>query len=235
MVNRKRRPRPSSASASPSGASPPSTPSSRATTQRVTNSYRTPVARSSTPGVDEADPTTTTPLLACLALSQTRKSRDTTYTHAGVAGILYADLISWAVREVALRHRLRAHLSRCRARLAPPALSTRVSTPSQLMLHYSEKAVNAECSNCHSNVSASRYAQHLEKCLGRGGRVSSRAASARLKASAERAEREESEDHSQRRRRGGVVNDGDAKNSKRRRASPLSGAAVRLPPSGRHR
>jgi Sgf11 (transcriptional regulation protein) len=47
-----------------------------------------------------------------------------------------------------------------------------------------------ECSNCSSSTAASRYAQHLEKCLGRGGRTSSRAASARLKASAEKAEKE---------------------------------------------
>lgn len=62
---------------------------------------------------------------------------------------------------------------------------------------HSDKNVNVECSNCSSSTAASRYAQHLEKCLGRGGRTSSRAASARLKASAEKAEKEAAADMSE--------------------------------------
>jgi len=45
-----------------------------------------------------------------------------------------------------------------------------------------DRVVNIECANCGATVSASRYASHLEKCLGKGGRSSSRAASARLRA-----------------------------------------------------
>lgn len=79
------------------------------------------------------------------------------------------------------------------------------SSPSGVLL--SDKNVNVECTNCSSSTAASRYAQHLEKCLGRGGRSSSRAASARLKASAEKAEKEaaaEYEEHMPRKRRAAV-------------------------------
>jgi hypothetical protein len=64
------------------------------------------------------------------------------------------------------------------------------AAPAPSGLLHSDKNVNVECSVCASSIAAARYAQHLEKCLGRGGRSSSRAASARLKASAERAEKE---------------------------------------------
>ncbi|EME25895.1 uncharacterized protein Gasu_64450 [Galdieria sulphuraria] len=40
---------------------------------------------------------------------------------------------------------------------------------------------NLSCSHCGSLVASSRYAAHLEKCLGKGGRLSSRAASLRLR------------------------------------------------------
>lgn len=264
MVMRKRRPRSNSASASPAGASssPSGTPSARSNPPLRASAHHSSNATSNTnssflrrdsssSGLHSSVPLSASPddvfpdpnecaaapLLDCLTLSQARRPRDMTYTPAGVAAVLYADLISWAVREVAMRYRLRTYLTHARAQLAPPILS-RTSAPSHPALHYSEKGVNAECSNCQSNVSASRYAQHLEKCLGRGGRVSSRAASARLKASAERAEREESEEQSNRRRRAGT-SDGDSssKSSKRRRSSPVPGAAVRsgLPPSGRNR
>ena len=99
-------------------------------------------------------------------------------------------------------------------------------------LCYSERNVTVECSNCGSNIAAARYAQHVEKCLGRGGRVSSRAASARLRASAERAERDDLEDAPRRRR--------DEGGGKRRRMSPVpsadsQGSFRALPPSGRTR
>ena len=37
------------------------------------------------------------------------------------------------------------------------------------------------CSHCKSSVAVSRYAQHLERCVGKGGRQSSRAATVRLR------------------------------------------------------
>ena len=55
------------------------------------------------------------------------------------------------------------------------------------------KNVNVVCSNCNGSIAASRYAQHLEKCLGRGGRSSSRAASQKLKNNARKAEKEDEE------------------------------------------
>eukprot|EP00871_Galdieria_phlegrea_P000095 jgi/Galph1/1086/GphlegSOOS_G5781.1 len=42
---------------------------------------------------------------------------------------------------------------------------------------------NLTCTQCGVHVAASRYAAHLEKCLGKGGRLSSRAASLRLRTS----------------------------------------------------
>lgn len=186
------------------------------------------------------------------------------FTVAAVAVHLYEDMINWAVSEVAVQFKrnvfLSAEADRQRAALATGAGSSNTQTTVPKIasrLLYSEKNVTVECSNCGSNISASRYAQHMEKCLGRGGRMSSRAASARLRASAERAEKEAAadlDDHPVRRRRhssadatmeGGSFGGGTY--SKRRKMSPVpSGGSVSqagslqhsragLPPSGRTR
>lgn len=95
------------------------------------------------------------------------------------------------------------------------------------------KNVNVVCSNCNGSIAAARYAQHLEKCLGRGGRSSSRAASARMKASAKRAEKEDMEQIQQqlsrpngaRKRRAGAMSvppAGDAKDSGTKRTKSQS-------------
>lgn len=54
---------------------------------------------------------------------------------------------------------------------------------------------NLSCSHCGSTVASSRYAAHLEKCLGKGGRLSSRAASLRLRNSACEVDQNASEDN----------------------------------------
>lgn len=176
-----------------------------------------------------------TPAIASQADSGARLSQGASYTTAGVVGLLYDELITWAIREVAIRYRHRLAVTRIRNRLATVPTSgardrdrEREANSQHPELHYSDKNVTATCTNCRSTVSASRYAQHLEKCLGRGGRVSSRAASARLKASAEREERENSEDAAaistgfpQRRRRASQHDtEPGPKASKRRRPSP---------------
>lgn len=213
------------------------------------------------------------------------------YTNASVALHLYKELVDWAVTEVAVEHRRQAFLSAegssgefGTSRSGPEQTTGDIGTAnielgvqtvanngerskkagSRSALLYSDKNVNLECSNCGSNISAARYAQHMEKCLGRGGRVSSRAASARLRASAEKAEKEaEIDDVPFRRRRfsSGAAGDtawevgsgsgsgsGNGVNSKRRKMSPVpsgppiatsatGSAAPRggLPPSGRGR
>lgn len=190
-------------------------------------------------------PSNSASLAACLTLAQTRPSRNTSYTAAGVAGVLYGDLISWAIRQVVIKYKHRTTVARSRAKIVPPIPSNHtsgISSTNYPDLHYSEKNVHATCSNCEATVSASRYAQHLEKCLGRGGRVSSRAASARLKASAERAEREDSEDaaaittygHRRRRTAQHDAETGQKGSTKRRRASPAP-ISTTLPPTGRNR
>lgn len=242
MVNRKRRPRAqASAAASPSAASPPPAPTAtETTTTDATSSDGKPgsCGVSVQSGASEAKSAAAAPLLARLAASQARASRSTTYTTAGVAARLYEDFIRWAVTEVAVQHRLSTHLAASRGRTMPTNPRAGATGGGESALQYGEKSVTAECYNCRSTVSASRYAQHLEKCLGRGGRVSSRAASARLKASAERQEREESDEPSvPRRRRGQADEDAAPKSTKRRRSSPVPAGAVRagLPPSGRSR
>lgn len=187
------------------------------------------------------------------------------FTVAAVAAHLYKDLIDWAVMDVAVQFKrnvfLNAEATRQQAIItaARGNDATRLAAPKTTpRLLYSEKNVTVECSNCGSNISASRYAQHVEKCLGRGGRMSSRAASARLRASAERAEKEAAADldeHPVRRRRHSSVDpSGDGHSfggggySKRRKMSPVpsagSAAASQagalqpgrgLPPSGRTR
>lgn len=117
-----------------------------------------------------------------------------------------------------------------------------------------------ECSNCRVSIAASMYAKHVEKCLGRGGRPSSRAASARIRAS-ERADKEtavDTDDARTRRRRhssAAKTSDHDVLPSlsstahashKRRKMSPVPGGpnssvghsvlnSRGLPPSGRTR
>lgn len=185
------------------------------------------------------------------------------FTVAEVAVHLYQDMINWAISEVAVQFKrnvfLNAESDRHRAAIAkgPGSSNSQLAAPKTASrLLYSEKNVTVECSNCGSNISASRYAQHMEKCMGRGGRMSSRAASARLRASAERAEKEAAADldeHPVRRRRHGSVDAADGSSfgggtySKRRKMSPVpsGGSASQagsvqnsragLPPSGRTR
>ncbi|GJQ08465.1 hypothetical protein GpartN1_g256.t1 [Galdieria partita] len=54
---------------------------------------------------------------------------------------------------------------------------------------------NLPCSHCGSLVASSRYAAHLEKCLGKGGRLSSRAASLRLRNTASDSDQNTNEDN----------------------------------------
>lgn len=197
--------------------------------------------------------------------------QESNFTVAGVVLELYKQMIDWAVTDIAVQFKhqvfLAAEVKRqndiisggdvttadaLTSERRPPVKEVAGSYGSRLL--YSEKNVTAECSNCGSNISASRYAQHLEKCLGRGGRQSSRAASARLRASAERAEKEaaaDMEDVPPRRRRMGssahsdseIMGYGGLGSSKRRKMSPVPSGGSQgafhgragLPPSGRTR
>lgn len=186
----------------------------------------------------------------------------TCFTVASVALRLYEQFIDWAVLHFAIQYKHHDYQTvedrrragafpstgqRYRISIVPESYGSR--------LHFSEKNVTVKCSNCSANMFAARYAQHMEKCLGRGGRMSSRAASARLRASAEKAERDiDNDDGPPRRRRHPSTNsaaDYDTHSSapssnshKRRKASPAhggnsglvshSGLGPRsLPPSGR--
>lgn len=188
---------------------------------------------------------------------------------------LYDDMINWAVTDAAVQFKCNAFLAEEGKRCAAAFTSANGNKTEKgrhekrraakvvpggygSRLLYSDKNVTVECSNCGSNISASRYAQHVEKCLGRGGRMSSRAASARMRASAERAEKEAAADMedqpARRRRHGSGFSDmestsgfGMGGGSKRRKMSPVpSGASAAisqgslagragLPPSGRTR
>lgn len=189
------------------------------------------------------------------------------FTVASVAVHLYNDMINWAISDVAVQFKrsvfLASESNRYLAAIhssAPDAANPPRTTVGKYgsRLLYSDKNVTVECSNCGTNISASRYAQHVEKCLGRGGRMSSRAASARLRASAERAEKEaaaELDEVPTRRRRNSSADPAEAGSftggpyAKRRKMSPVpsggSGGASQagslqhgragLPPSGRTR
>lgn len=130
------------------------------------------------------------------------------FTVADVAMCLYKDMVNWAVTHVAVQFKRSLYLRQEAKRIEDAFDTANATEPDNKGrqnkrktakvapgsygsgLLYSEKNVTVECSNCRSSISASRYAQHVEKCLGRGGRMSSRAASARMRASVERAERE---------------------------------------------
>lgn len=188
------------------------------------------------------------------------------FTTAAVAVHLYNDMINWAISHVAVQFKRSVFLASEANRYltAIDAAALNPNDPPRTKperygskLLYSDKNVNVECSNCGSSVSASRYAQHFEKCLGRGGRMSSRAASARLRASAERAEKEDAaelDEAPSRRRRSSSVDPADTSfaggsYAKRRKMSPVpSGGSASasqggsmqhgrggLPPSGRTR
>ncbi|KAA8493905.1 SAGA-associated factor 11-like [Porphyridium purpureum] len=96
-----------------------------------------------------------------------------------------------------------------------------------------ERAVLVECSQCGSNVAAARFAPHYEKCLGKGGRSSSRAATARLKASVSYQDASDGSDGDgddfavtsrKRQRHGGSGSGANSVTSKRQRG--LSGAST---------
>lgn len=179
------------------------------------------------------------------------------FTLPAVTLHLYNHLIDWAITNVAVRFKhnlyLTAEANRHLQLLHPPPTTRNPPTHNPRLL-YSDKNVTVECSNCSANVSASRYAQHVEKCLGRGGRTSSRTASARLRASAERERRERDmadiDDPPARRRRHADHADPPFPpiHSKRRKMSPVPAAnsaaaahaalhhrSAALPPSGRTR
>lgn len=190
------------------------------------------------------------------------------FTVASVALRLYDQLIDWAVVHFAVQYKHHAFLTAEERRRAGAFTSTgqRSSKISIVpgscgsRLVFSDKNVTVECSNCHTSVAASRYAHHVERCLGRGGRTSSRNASARMRASAERADKDNSldyEDAPARRKRhsSSSAADLDSVSSippsshtshKRRKLSPISPAQTPslsqaslsqrgLPPSGRSR
>lgn len=187
------------------------------------------------------------------------------FTVASVALRLYDQLIDWAVLHFAVQYKHHAFLTAEERRRAGafPSTGQRSSKISIVpgscgsRLVFSDKNVNTECSNCHKNVAASRYAHHLEKCLGLGGRTSSRNASARMRASAERAEKDNSNDFddapTRRKRHSNSSADHDSASAitpsslsshKRRKLSPISSSQPAslaqgslnqrgLPPSGR--
>ncbi|CAN8063792.1 unnamed protein product [Agarophyton chilense] len=205
------------------------------------------------------------------------ENTESNFTVVDVALLLYEHMIKWAVTEVVVQFKRKAYLAhetkRCTSAFAKVRVADEKGRHEKKRLArvvpgsygscllYSERNVTVVCSNCTSNISASRYAQHVEKCLGRGGRMSSRAASARLRASAERAEKEsqaEIDESPQRRRRhtSNGSNDRSADPSdmsafstgasKRRRMSPVPSVGSTgvsqastygrgLPPSGRTR
>jgi Sgf11 (transcriptional regulation protein) len=165
---------------------------------------------------------------------------DAVYTIADVARALSDELLEWALMDVVLETHRNQFLSSSdgsdflrTGTAVPPSTSQLLGNNANTrcgvnpfpagqqasidsimaatgVLHV-DKNVNVECNVCSSSIAASRYAQHLEKCLGRGGRSSSRAASARLKASAEKAEKEAAADQ-------------DELSSRRRRGPPLPSA-----------
>lgn len=188
------------------------------------------------------------------------------FTVASVALRLYDQLIDWAVLHFAVQYKHHAFLTAEERRRAGafPSTGQRSSKISIVpgscgsRLVFSDKNVTAECSNCHKNVAASRYAHHLEKCLGLGGRISSRNASARMRASAERADKDNSTDFDDvptRRKRhsnsssadhdsASAITPSSLSSHKRRKLSPISSAQTAslaqgslnqrgLPPSGR--
>lgn len=188
------------------------------------------------------------------------------FTVASVALRLYDQLIDWAVLHFAVQYKHHAFLTAEERRRAGafPSTGQRSSKISIVpgscgsRLVFSDKNVNVECSNCHKNVAASRYAHHFEKCLGFGGRTSSRNASARMRASAERAEKDNSadaDDAPTRRKRhsnsssadndtGASITPLSLSSHKRKKLSPISSAQTAslaqavlnqrgLPPSGR--
>ncbi|KAI0560070.1 transcriptional regulation protein Sgf11 [Gracilaria domingensis] len=205
------------------------------------------------------------------------KENESNFTVLDVALRLYEHMIKWAVTEVVVQFKRQAYLAhetkRCTSAFAKVRVADEKGRHEKKRLArvvpgsygscllYSERNVTVVCSNCTSNISASRYAQHVEKCLGRGGRMSSRAASARLRASAERAEKESQAemDESPPRRRRHTSNGSNDRSadpadmsafssgaSKRRRMSPVPSVGSTgmsqastygrgLPPSGRTR
>jgi hypothetical protein len=191
--------------------------------------------KASTPATDTRDDAQELNFNAPPAIADLKEDPDSLYTVANVSQVICDELFEWAIMDAVLGSHRNQYLrsKECLEfyRLGPSthpasgatfgqsanlliagqnggnsakgtATSTEMSTSG--ILHV-DKNVNVECSVCSSSIAASRYAQHLEKCLGRGGRSSSRAASARLKASAERAEKE-------------AVADQDEMTSRRRRA-----------------
>lgn len=129
----------------------------------------------------------------------------------GIVTKVCDSLLDWAIMDVALEAHGRAYretagfgptddgrgAASSAAELSAEKGTAQPAIALPTSVYEADKNVNVECSNCSTSTSASRYAQHLEKCLGRGGRTSSRTASARLKASAEKAVRESSASHDQ--------------------------------------
>lgn len=210
-------------------------PRKRRTRPSVPAASSTPTSLPSTPSEPKPDDDKTQQLLKTFDDAQATISDPSGFTIAGVAYEMYRHLIDWAVLHTAVDFK-RALYLRAEALRIQRAVPTGVVVQRGGYgggLRYSERNLTVECSNCGANISAARYAQHVEKCLGKGGRMSSRAASARLRASAERAEREGDLDDPPRRRR-------DEGGGKRRRMSPVPSADSQgnfrgLPPSGRTR
>lgn len=106
---------------------------------------------------------------------------------AAVALNLYDQLIDWAVLHVSVQFKHQSFAAAEERKKASNLPSSKISIVDDSYgsrLRFSEKNVFVKCSNCSENQSANRYAQHFEKCLGRGGRASSRNANLRLRASA---------------------------------------------------
>lgn len=208
-------------------------------------------------------------MAASTAAAQSVPTDDPTrFSVASVALRLYEQLIDWAVLQFAVQYKHHVYLTTEERRRAGAFPSTGQRSSSRISivhgscgssLIFSDKSVTVDCSHCGTSTAASRYALHVEKCLGLGGRMSSRTASQRLRSAAERADKDaaaDMDDIPTRRRRhssaasasdhdGGSVSVSHASH-KRRKMSPLtSGGSVSvghgsnnsrgLPPSGRTR
>lgn len=237
----------------------------RVSSSTPVQSTNMPASSNSHPPSTQSSPTSETPSKAPPTPSQSPSAPDpetllkayneslsnpNSFTVPALALHLYEHFIDWAITDVAVTYKHKAYLSseeKRQKQAMETANPNRAQTrENQRLFWVKDKSVNIECSNCSNTTAASRYAQHIEKCLGLGGRMSSRAASARLRASAERdRERDanEADEAPSRRKRHSDHSEGSYSSlySKRRKVSPvpksraLSHRSSALPPSGRTR
>ncbi|KAG0166669.1 hypothetical protein DFQ28_009911 [Apophysomyces sp. BC1034] len=114
---------------------------------------------------------------------QKNVSKPQNNTKAALAFTLLGDLIDECIQDVLFEaHRdikqsnaiCQICQTRCRSYVAQPGFDIFGSS------YNVGNLPSYDCVNCHKTIAASRYAPHLEKCLGLAGRQSSRVATRRL-------------------------------------------------------